>query len=185
MTTVAFVGVGTALLAGTLLCAGVAKLTVPVHLGRAIRDLAPAVRGRAVSLARVVGAIEVGAALALSVPPLHSAGSAAGVVLGVVFAASGAAAAARGVRSPCGCFGRTGERPLGVRNVVFGLAVAAVSGWLFLDRSGGWATHPGLPVLGTGTVALVLAAWLYRDVIDDLLPLPGTHGRPRPTRSTR
>lgn len=183
MTAVAFVG--TALLAGTLLCAGVAKLTVPVHLGRAIQDLAPATRGRAVSLARLVGAAEVGTALALSLPPLRPLGSAAGVVLGGVFAASGTAAAARRVRSPCGCFGRTGERPLGMRNVLVGLAMAAVSAWLYLDRSGGWAAHPGLPVLGTGTVALVLAAWLYRDVIGDLFPLPGRHGRPRLTRSTQ
>ena len=184
MTAVAFAGVGAALLAGTLLCAGAAKLAVPVHLGRAIRDLAPAVRGQAVSLARLVGAVEVGTALALSILPLRPVGSAAGVVLGVVFAASGTAAVARGVRAPCGCFGRTGERPLGVRNVVVGLAMTVVSAWLFLDRSGSGATHPELPMLGTGVVALVLAAWLYRDVIGDLLPLPGTQARPRPPRST-
>ena len=172
MTAAAFAGAVGALLAGLLLCAGAAKLAVPAHLSRAIGHLVPGVRARAVLLARLVAATEIGTALALSVPSAREAGAVAGMALGAVFAAAGAAAAIRGLGSPCGCFGRAGGRPLGMRNAVFGLVVVALSALLLQDDSGGWAAHKGLPLLGTAAVAVALAGWLYRDMIRDLYRPP-------------
>lgn len=178
MTAAAFVGAGNAVLAGLLLCAGTAKFAVPAHLARAINDLVPSAGTRAVLLARLVAALEIGTALALSVPEMRIAGAAAAAVLGATFAAAGAVAAVRGVRAPCGCFGRAGDRPLGVRNVVFGLVLVALSALLLRDRSGGWAAYQGLPMTGTAAVAVVLAGWLYRDMIRDLCRPLGLRARP-------
>jgi hypothetical protein len=170
VTAAGFVGVCGVLLAGTLLCAGVAKLAVPAHSSRAIAELLPPARAHAVLVTRLLAAVETGAALALSVPALRDAGASAAAALGAVFAASGAVAAVRGFRSPCGCFGRAGQKPMGVRNVAYGLALVAASAVLLFDGTGGWAAHAGLPMAGTAAVALLLAGWVYRDMIKDLGP---------------
>jgi Methylamine utilisation protein MauE len=168
MTTGMFAGAVGALLAGTLLCAGAAKTAVPAHLGRALGGLLPAVGARAVPLVRVVAAAEIATAVALSVPAAREVGATAAAVLGAAFAIVGAIAAGRRTGSPCGCFGRAQGKPLGVRNVVFGLAVVAGAALLLTDPSGGWSGHEGLPALGAATVTLLLAGWLYRDMIRDL-----------------
>lgn len=181
----AFVGALGAAFAGMLLCAGTAKLAVPAHLARAIGDLMPTVAARAVLLARLVAAVEVGAALALSVPATRDAGAVAGLVLGGTFTAAGAVAGVRRLDSPCGCFGRARGGPLGMRNVAFGLVLVAASALLLGDDSGGWAAHPGLPMLGTAAVAVLLAGWLYRDMIADLYhPLGRRARRASEVRST-
>jgi methylamine utilization protein MauE len=172
-------------LAGTLLCAGAAKLAVPGHLARAIGDLMPIVAARAVLLAQLMSAVEIGAALALSVPATRDAGAVAGLVLGGAFAAVGALAGVRRLGWSCGCFGRARGRPLGMRNVAVGLVVVAVSALLIGDGSGGWAAHPGLPMLGTAAFAVLLAGWLYRDLIADLYhPLESRARRAAQVRST-
>ena len=173
MTTGAFAGLVGAVLAGTLLCAGAAKMAVPIHLSRTIRSLLPVAATYAVVLTRVVAGTEIGAALALSVPATRNVGAVAGIVLGTAMAATGAAGAARRLRSPCGCFGRAAGRPLGLPNVAFGVVVIGLSVLLLADRSGGWAGNDGLPVLGTAAVALMLTGWLHRAMIKDLCrPLP-------------
>jgi hypothetical protein len=168
--TAAVVGAGSAILAGTLLCAGTAKLAVPAHLSRAIGELVPLVEARSVLLARLVAVVEIGVALALSVPAARDVGAAAAAALGCAFAVAGGVAATRGIGAPCGCFGRAGARPLGVRHLAFGLFVTVVSALLLRDGSGGWSAYPGLPMLGTTAVAVVLAGWVYRDLIKDLGP---------------
>src|SRR4051794_16559229 len=92
-----------ALLAGTLLCAGMAKLAVPSHLSRAIGELIPSAGVRAVVLARVVALAEIGTAFALSIPAARAVGAGAGVLLGATFAAAGILASSRGLDTPCGC----------------------------------------------------------------------------------
>jgi hypothetical protein len=174
-----------ALLAGTLLCAGMAKLAVPSHLSRAIGELIPAAGVRAVVLARVVAVAEVGTAFALSIPPARPVGASAGVLLGATFAAAGILASSRGLGTPCGCFGRPEGRSLGARNVAFGILLAGSSALLLRVGSGKWAAPDGLPLLGTAAVAAALAGWLYRDMILDLTPAlrwPGS--RASQTRST-
>lgn len=166
-----------ALLAGTLLCAGMAKLAVPSHLSRAIGELMPAVWLRGVALTRSVAVAEIGTALALSVPTARAAGAAAGVVLGATFAGAGILASSRGLGVPCGCFGKAGGPSLGARNVVFGFTVAGSSALLFGMGSGGWTAPEGLPMLGTAATAAVLAGWLHRDMIRDLAPSLGLRGR--------
>lgn len=185
MTGATYVGVADALLAGILLCAGVAKLAVPAHSSRAIGELIPVARPRAVLIIRLVAATEIGAALALSVPAMRAVGAVAAAVLGAAFTAAGLAAAIRRIGSPCGCFGRAGNRPLGVRNVAFGLVLVAASALLFWDTSGGWAAYEGLPMLGTAAVAVMFAGWVYRDMIKDLGPQLGWPSRQRSsTRSS-
>lgn len=175
MITAALIDTAGALLAGMLLCAGMAKIAVPSHLARAITGLAPALSDRSIPVARLVGVAEAGVALALSIPVTRAVGVIFGIALGVLFAAAGAIAAMRGLDSPCGCFGRPGGRPLGIRNVVFGIAVVGFSLALLGDGTGGWAASDGLPMLGTAAVAVLLTGWLYRDMIKDLF---------RPLRST-
>jgi hypothetical protein len=173
VTTGAFAGLAAAALAGTLLCAGAAKMAVPVHLSRTIRSLLPGAAPHALLLARLVAGAELGAALALSVPATRNAGAVAGIVLGAAIAATGAAGAARRLSSSCGCFGRAAGRPLGLPNVASGVLVIALSALLLADRSGGWAGHDGLPMLGSAAVALALTGWLHRAMIKDLFrPLP-------------
>ena len=175
-----------ALLAGTLLCAGMAKLAVPSYLSRAIGELVPAVGSRAVVLARLVAVAEIGTALALSVPAAREAGAAAGVVLGATFAGAGLVASSRGLGTPCGCFGRAGGRSLGARNVAFGLILAGSSAVLLRAGAGEWAAPEGLPMVGTAAAAGALAGWLHRDMIRDLAPSLGLRGRKvSQSRSTR
>ena len=182
MTTGTFAGALGALFAGTLLCAGAAKLAVPAHLGRALGGLLPAVRARAVPLVRLVATAEIATAVALSVPATRDVGATAAAALGAAFAIVGAVAAGRRTRSPCGCFGRAQGKPLGVRNVVFGLVVIAGAVLLLADGSGGWSGQDALPVLAAAAVTLLLAAWLYRDMIRDLCrPV----SRTRPTAEMR
>ena len=182
MTTGTFAGALGAVLAGTLLCAGAAKMAVPVHLGRALGGLLPALGPRAVRLVRAVAAAEIATAVALSVPAARGIGATAAAVLGAAFAIVGGVAAGRRTDSPCGCFGRARGNPLGVRNVVFGLAVVAGAALLLTDRSGGWSDHDGLPALAAAAVTLLLAGWLYRDMIRDLCrPV----SRTRPTAEMR
>jgi hypothetical protein len=148
-------------------------MAVPIHLSHAIRSLLPAVATHAMLLARVVAGVEIGVALALSVPATRDAGAVAGIVLGAAIAATGAAGAARQVHPPCGCFGRAAGRPLGLPNVAFGAVMIGLSALLLADGTGGWAGHDGLPMLGTAAVALVLTGWLHRAMIRDLCrPLP-------------
>jgi hypothetical protein len=173
----AFVGSVGALLAGILLCAGAAKMAVPVHLSRALTVLVAALGARARPLVRLVAAAEIGTALALSVPVARDVGAVAAALLGVTFAVVGAVASVRRPGAPCGCFGRAQGRPLGLRNVAFGAVIVAMSG-LLLRGSGEWADHPGLPALGAATVALLLTGWLYRDMIGDLCR-PVTRARAR------
>jgi hypothetical protein len=176
MVVAAFLDALAALLAGTLLCAGMAKLAVPAHASRAIEELAPAVGVRSVALARSVAGAEVGAALALSVPTARGAGAAAGVVLGAVFAGAGILASSRGVGRPCGCFGRAEGRSLGARNVAFGVLLAGLSAVLLWAGPGDGAPE-GLPMLGTAVTAGALAGWLYRDMVRDLGPSVWWRGR--------
>ena len=166
-----------ALLAGTLLCAGMAKLAVPSHLSRAIGELVPALESRAVTLTRLVALVEAGTAFALSVPAARSAGAVAGVVLGALFAGAGILASSRGLGTPCGCFGRPEGRSLGSRNAAFGVVLMGASALVLRAGSGGWAAPAGLPMLGTAATALALAGWLYQDMISDLAPSLGWRGR--------
>ncbi len=168
MTAAAFVGAVGALLAGVLLCAGMATLAVPAHLSRGIGDLFPAARARAVPLARAVAVIELATALALSIPAVRGVGAVAGLVLGAALAAAGVVAATRTSGSPGGWFGRAASRPPGVRDLALGLVLAVLSALLWRDGSDGWAAHRELPVLVAAAVAVVLAGWLYRDMIRDL-----------------
>jgi len=166
----ASVNVLAALVAGTLLCAGMAKLAVPAHLTRAIHDLAPGLTSSGTSLARVVAVAELGTAAALSVPGTRRVGAAAGVFLGLAFALVGLLALRRHVSTPCGCFGRGGGKPLGAHNVFLGIALAVVCAMLWWVSPHFWWSRVELPVLASAAVAIVLTAWLNRRMIGDLAP---------------
>lgn len=157
-----------AVVAGVLLCAGTAKLAVPTHLRRAIADLLPAAERRAAWLARLVATGELGTALALSVPATQRLGAGAGMVLGAAFVAAGVAGATRGVAAPCGCFGRSAGKPLGIHNAAVGLVLTALCAALWSSGPGDWAAYDGLSALAAAAVAGAVAGWLYRDMIRDL-----------------
>jgi hypothetical protein len=162
-----------ALVAGVLLCAGATKVASPAGLGRALAGLAPAVERHALPLARLVASAEIAAAFLLSVPLTRRAGAAMGIVLGVAFAAAGIAGWIRGLGIGCGCFGRADGRPLGPANIAVGAALVALSAALWWRDGGGWVVHADFTMLSTAGVALALAGWMHRDMLQDLSRLGG------------
>lgn len=159
-----------ALVAGVMLFAGLAKLVAPHAVTRAIGELLPGVRGHALILARTLAVTEITTASLLSFPRSATAGAAGGALLGALFATAGGLGAASKQASPCGCFGRTGTTPLGLRHMYLGFILASVSVWLLLsDGTGWWAKQPGLSTLGTSTVAVLLSLWMNRDMVSDLV----------------
>ena len=160
-----------ALVGGVLLCAGATKLASPASLGRALVGLAPAVEGHALLLARLVASTEIATAFLLSAPMTEHAGAAMGVVLGVAFAAAGMVGSIRGLSIGCGCFGRFDGRPLGSANIAEGAALVALSATLWWRDGGGWVVHGDFSMLSTAGVALALAGWMHRGMLQDLSPL--------------
>jgi hypothetical protein len=158
-----------ALVGAVLLCSGVTKMAVPAQAASAVRELAPSSPGRVEVLVRMLAAVEIGAALALSVAAARPAGAAVALLLGIGFAAVGLLGALRGSGVPCGCFGRPDGHPLGVPNVAIGLALALVSAAVLWAGPEHRTDELAGSVLLTAGLALLLTGWLQRDLVSDLL----------------
>lgn len=116
---------------GLLAVSGAAKLRQPAPVARAIRALAPCLRGlRGSMLGRAVGAVEVGSGLAGAVAVATGvAVRPAAVCVAAVYAALAGAALRLAVRAPdtdCGCFGERSV-PAGAAHVATDLGATAAA----------------------------------------------------------
>jgi hypothetical protein len=143
-------------IAAVLLNAGGAKMVAPGALQRALTELVPLPGGsQAGVLVRGIAAAELLLAAAFLVPAAHLVAAIALVAFGGLIAAVGLLGLLRRTTAPCGCFGGSTSRPLGLVNVAFG-AVMIVPG-----------AAAAVLVASIGTVVLCL--WLHRRLVLELL----------------
>jgi hypothetical protein len=147
--------------AAVLLCSGAAKHAAPASASRAVAELVKARALPARTIVRLTATLEVLAALALLVPDGSAVASALMLVLGTAFTAVGVMGATRRDAPACGCFGRETGQPLGWRNAAAGISLLSAA--LFLAGRQVFSP-PGCAAL-TAAAAVLLCAWLYRDLI--------------------
>jgi hypothetical protein len=141
-----------------LLRAAPAKLVAPSLTAAALGELRPHRRPPPVGLIRFVAVLELATALAVAIPASRLPAQSTVAILGVLFLGAGTLGMVRGGRKPCGCFGATSTSPLGVVNVLFGIAFLAAA-WLNivvrdLDDAGTTSTDAALLAI------IASAAWL-------------------------
>src|SRR5262245_44634713 len=107
-------------LAAVLIDAGLAKLASPAALLQALAEVLPAATAVPAAAVRVLAGVEVAAGVGLLAVPTRPAAAVAVAGLGCLFAAAGLAGWGRGSRTPCGCLGGSGDRPLGPGTVLLG-----------------------------------------------------------------
>ncbi|MEH1169828.1 MauE/DoxX family redox-associated membrane protein [Micromonospora sp. CPCC 205539] len=160
-------------IAAVLVSAGLGKLAAPGASREAIAALLRLPEPAAQRAVRLLAVVETLTGVALLVPDLRTAGAVLAGVLGLAFAGAGLLGRARGLATPCGCFGQRDSRPLGLRSVLVGLALAA--GALAVLRSGADAApRTDLLPIGVAGIVVLLAVWIWRDTARELV-------RPRPT----
>ncbi|WP_163508700.1 MauE/DoxX family redox-associated membrane protein [Fodinicola acaciae] len=144
-------------LAAVLIVAGASKLAAPGQLA----DSARAVLGmnaEPVLLARAAGAVELAAAVLVSLPGLALPGAVLGMLVGLGIAGWVALALRRRVTASCGCFGGNSRKPLGMSNLLAGLGIAA--GFGLLIAAGGfvpsWGAAAQLAAAATCALSTVL-----------------------------
>jgi hypothetical protein len=160
-----------AVAASVLVNAGMVKLVSPDALLRALRELLPAASALPAAAVRLLAIVELAAGAGLLAPPTRTAAGVLAGVLGIGFAATGAAGRLAGSRAPCGCFGGHGDRPLGVVNVLIGATLVALAALTIviavppaqsLDYAQ-WA------LVATALGSLLLCLWLNRRLALSLL----------------
>jgi len=159
-------------IAAVLLNAGVAKMVAPGALQRALTELVPLPGGsHARVLVRGIAAAELLLAAAFLIPAAHLEAAIALVAFGGLITAAGLLGLLRRTTAPCGCFGGSTSRPLGLGNVVFGAVMIILGGT-------GMAAEPSAASPGPGAAAAVLVAsigsvvlclWLHRRLVLELL----------------
>lgn len=160
---------------GGLMVAGATKLVVPQPVRRALRELAP---GREIPVAAVkaFATAEILVALGLLLPSTRVAAGYGLAALGLTFTIAGAAGRVRRSTVACGCLGG-GDRALGLRNVLAGVAFLGVAGLNVTTVSSDpdpWISAP----LAGAAATLLLCAWTHRVLMWRLLG-------PRPASATR
>ncbi|WP_433344674.1 MauE/DoxX family redox-associated membrane protein [Micromonospora sp. CA-111912] len=171
------VGVVACTTAAVHLCAGLGKLVAPEHAREAVAGLLRLADPVARRVVRLLALVETFVAVALLVPVLRPTGALLAGVLGLAFAGAGLLGRARGLRAPCGCFGRPESRPLGAGSVLSGLALVAAA-IIVLRYGPRGVPHPDLLPVGTAGLAVAIVLWTWRDLARDLI-------RARPTPATR
>lgn len=194
---------GNGLAAAVLINAGLAKLAFPRPLSRALSEVLPVRRSAATAQTTTVPAstapaaattiliptaiprgfalLEVTAGVALLIPGTRLIAAGAATVLGVLFAGLGTLGWLRRSTVPCGCLGTHGDRPLGGRNVLIGLALAAVFPFnrLAAPEGEGSGDYASWAPLTASLLMLVLCLWAYRELAWRLLARTGaarSHG---------
>lgn len=158
-----------AVVAAVLVNSGVVKLVSPAPLRRALREVAPVAGGRVTDTAvRAAASLELLAAGGLLAAATRVPAAVVIAGLGASFALLGAIGLARGSTTACGCFGRSSNQPLGLTNILVGLALLAV---LPLNGLAVDASEPAVVVLLAALGTLLLCLWLNRDLLRQLLSL--------------
>jgi hypothetical protein len=170
---------GRVAIAAALLIAGASKLASPRPLAASLGQVFGLRRAAGIGIARAVATIELAAAFLLAGAWAVMAGLAltglvgAGVVLFVITAVR------RGATMPCGCFGESSGRPIGIRNVLAGAGLlAGAIGLLAMPETGTAAAEVTLPL----TAAIALVTVMIRDRARLLAPFR-RHFQPMPAGS--
>jgi len=151
---------GRLVIAAALLVAGASKLAGPRRFASSLGEVFGLARVTRNGLARTVAAAELIAAFMLASAWSVTLGLAltalvgAGIVVFVLIAMS------RGSTAPCGCFGESGSRPIGVRNLLAGVGLLAGAIILPLLPVAGATPLPPLTAL---TSVIALLAVMVRD----------------------
>ncbi|WP_390623918.1 MauE/DoxX family redox-associated membrane protein [Fodinicola feengrottensis] len=147
-----------AVLVTILLRAAATKIVKPSTTASALRELVPALPPKLPVAVRVLAALEFVAAFTYAIPPARLPGQFLVALLGAGFVVLGVAGMVRGSSEPCGCFGAESTKPLGLTNIMMGVALVAAGAanlvvWPVLDAQT-WA-------VGSALTAVVLSAgWL-------------------------
>jgi hypothetical protein len=141
-----------------LLRAAPPKLVAPSLTAAAVGELRSPRRPPPVSLIRSVAVLELATALAVAIPALRLPAQSTVALLGLLFLGAGTLGMVRGSRRPCGCFGAPSTTPLGIVNVLLGIAFLAAA-WLNvavrdLDGAGTMSTAAAL------SAVIASAGWL-------------------------
>ncbi|MBC6460707.1 MauE/DoxX family redox-associated membrane protein [Actinomadura sp. HBU206391] len=164
--------------AALLLNSGIAKIVSPDPLRRALTEVISAFESaNAPALLRGLAAIEIAAAVAVLVGPARMPASAVASLLGAGFALFGVLGLLRGGGAPCGCFGASGQEPLGWTNVVLGALLAAVypvnaATGVRLESA---TDYTAGALLLASMASLVLCVHTHRRLVRRHLPI-GPHG---------
>lgn len=156
-----------------LVTAGMTKLVSPDQLRLALADVLgdlsrwvtkSGIKGFAVA-ELIVGA-------SLSVPVARPAGAWAVGALGVCFAMAGLVGRLRRSTTACGCFGRSADRPLGLANVLVGVAFLAVP----VVNQAATTSDAGPYFFSSATSAslatVLLTLWAHRQLIKEFTRPP-------------
>jgi len=130
-------------------------------------------------MVRPLALVEIAAGYGLLVPPARPLAAGAVAGLGVAFLIAGVLGALRGSTLACGCFAGAGGKPLGWRNALAGLALAVLAGLNLLLPYSSPVHHDSaeLSVICTAVLTVLLACWLHRTMIRELLPWSSKHIR--------
>ncbi|WP_204005176.1 MauE/DoxX family redox-associated membrane protein [Virgisporangium aurantiacum] len=154
------------LAAGGLMVAGATKLVAPQPVRRALREL---VTGHEIPVAAVkaFAVAEIVVAFAVLLPSTRVVAGYGLAALGLTFTIAGAAGRLRRSTVACGCLGG-GDRALGLRNVLAGVAFLCVAGLNVATGSSdpdGWTAAP----LAGAAATLLLCALTHRALMWRLL----------------
>ncbi len=171
--------VGRLAIAAALLIAGASKAASPRPLAASLGQVFGWRQAAGIRIARAVAAIELAAAFLLAGAWAVTVGLAltglvgAGVILFV------STAVRRGSTMPCGCFGESSGRPIGVLNLLAGAGLlAGAIALLAMPGKGMAAAEVTLPL----TAVIALVAVMVRDRARLLAPFR-RHFQPMPNTS--
>lgn len=158
-----------AMVATLLINSGAAKLVSPGGLRAAVRELFPLFGGAVTnSLVRAAAILEIVVAAGLLVEPSRLPAAVLLAPLAITFTVLGGAGAIRGSTTACGCFGTNSDRPLGLGNLLIGLALLPVV-VLNLAGSAVAAGYTPIALAVTAAGSLLMGMWLNRGLAADLL----------------
>jgi hypothetical protein len=154
------VDAGRLAIAVTLLIAGASKLVSPRLPAASLGEVYGWTRPVGTGAVRTVAAIELVAATLVASGWALTAGLALTALVGTAIVAFTLTAMRRGVDSPCGCFGESGDRPIGARNLLAGAGLlAGAAGLALLPGTVAAPAALGLPL----TAVIALAVVMVRD----------------------
>jgi hypothetical protein len=144
----------------TLLVAGASKLISPRPLATGLGQVFGWARPVGTVAAMTVAAVELVAAFLLAGAWAVTAGLALTGLVGAGIVGFATAAMRRGATAPCGCFGESSGRPIGVHSLLAGAGLlAGAIGLLVLTGTGTAAAELMLPL----TAVIAMVAVMVRD----------------------
>jgi hypothetical protein len=153
--------VGRLAMAVTLLVGGASKLVSPRPLAIGLGQVYGWSRPVGMWAARTVATVELAAALLLAGAWAAVVGLALTALVGTGIVLHATIAIRRGATAPCGCFGESNGRPIGVRNLLAGIALLTAAVMLLVLPAAAGATPAAMGLPLAAVVGLV--AVLVRD----------------------